>query len=158
MVPHEATKAVVEEAELRPAMAYAERHRWRLTWLPENLTLLADGSHPDSSPVRLHADLAGYRAIPPAWTFTAPGSTVPRECRFPAAGALPGGTGSIFHGKRLICAPFNRIAYSDHGGPHSDWKGPSLWLNVRGVVRATTLAEMLAVIICHLRYSPGWLP
>lgn len=28
---------------------------------------------------------------------------------------------SYFHGNNVICAPWNRGAYQDHGGPHSDW-------------------------------------
>jgi hypothetical protein len=64
--------------------------------------------------------------------------------------------GSIFHGSGVICAPFNRLAYGEHGGPHGDWGGPLSWLNVRGHVRATALADMLALIIAHLNYSPGW--
>ncbi|HVT70443.1 MAG TPA: hypothetical protein VHF26_22040, partial [Trebonia sp.] len=110
------------------------------------------------SAIRLHADLAGYRALPPAWTVIPPDATAPATYRFPAGGTLPGGVGSVFHNSKVICAPFNRLAYQQHAGPHSDWGGPAAWLSVRGHVRATTLAEMLAQIIMHLRYSPGWQP
>lgn len=155
MIPRDVTIAVVED-ELPTVTAYAQRHGWTVTWLPDSLALLADGRHPDGSAVRLHADVEGYRAVPPAWRFIPPDADTVQPHRFPQAGALPGGVGSIFHSNRVICAPFNSLAYSDHGGPHNDWNGPGAWLDVRRHVRAITLDAMLAQIVSHLHYSPGW--
>jgi hypothetical protein len=158
VVPREVTAAVVGE-ELPALRAYAGRHGWQITWDEASLVLLADGSHPaDGSPARLHADLAGYRALPPAWTFIPHNAEAAVPGRFPAPGPLPGGVGSIFHTSRLICAPFNRLAYQQHGGPHQNWGRPAAWLDVRGHVRATRLGEMLAQIVTHLNYSRGWQP
>jgi hypothetical protein len=155
MVPRDVTIAVVEE-ELAAMRAYGGRHGWTVDWRPVVLVLLADGTHPDRSPVRLHADVAGYRAQPPAWRFIPPGSESPEPYRFPKSESLPGGIGSIFHSSKVICAPFNRLAFKDHDGPHQDWGGPTAWLDVRGNVRANALAQMLAIITAHLHHSPGW--
>jgi hypothetical protein len=159
MVPHETTVAVVEE-ELLALSAYAGRHGWAISWLEKQFTVIAAGPHPaDHSPVRLQADVKSYRAFPPTWTFLPAADTdPPQKAPFPKAGTLPGGGSSIFHTQRVICAPFNMLAYKTHGGPHGDWGGPAAWLDVRGGhIRATKLAEMLAQIRLHLRYSPGWL-
>jgi hypothetical protein len=149
---------IVVEAELPPVHAYAQRHGWIVRWNPEKIRVVADGTHPaDSSPARLGADVHGYKAAPPIWRFLNPSNEDTSDIRFPRAGTLPEGKSSIFHSNRVICAPFNRLAYNEHGGPHGDWGGPSAWLLVRGHVRATCLAEMLAEILVHLKYSPGWM-
>jgi hypothetical protein len=153
MIPSETTIAVVE-AELPAMLAYAQRHGWTVTWSSTDLSVLLDGAHPDGSPIRWHADVAGYRAVPPAWTVapTASGAAV----RFPTGDALPGGKPSIFHSHKKICAPFNRLAYTQHGGMHGDWGEAVQWLSVKGHVEAKSLAEMLAQIDIHLGYSKGW--
>lgn len=155
-VPKDVTIAVVED-ELAAADAYARRHGWSLTWRKDDLAVLLDGKHPaDQSLMRWHADVAGYRAVPPAWSCFQGDAQGAWKRRFPKGGALPGGISSIFHSSNVICAPFNRLAFKVHSGPHEDWGGPADWLNVRGKVRATVLAEMIAQIIVHLTYSPGW--
>jgi hypothetical protein len=104
-VPKDVTIAVVED-ELAAADAYARRRGWRLTWLKDDLVLLADGKHPtDQSSIRWHADLAGYRAVPPAWTCFQQEGKDPFKRRFPKAGSLPGGASSIFHSAGVhLCA------------------------------------------------------
>lgn len=159
-VPIDVTIAIVE-SELRAAKAYAARHGWQLGWNKEELIVFADGKHPaDQTPVRWQADITSYRALPPIWAcFQGAGSdgaTIWKP-RSPKPETLPGGVGSIFHSSCVVCAPFNRLAYKEHGGPHSgDWGGSANWLQIRGRVRAINLAEMLAQIIVHLNYSKGW--
>jgi hypothetical protein len=159
MVPIETTIAVVEE-EMVPLAATAARRGWVVAWQPDLLKVIAEGPHPaDHKPVRLQADVTDYRSVPPAWTFLPPNPSQGEPSQrpiFPKPGQLPGEIGSIFHSNRLICAPFSRLAYNQHGGPHGDWGGPSSWLNVKGYVQAVNLAEMFALIWAHLRYSPGW--
>jgi hypothetical protein len=156
-VPKDVTVAVVED-ELQAANAYVRRHSWSITWQKEELAVLFNGKHPaDDCLIRWRAEVADYRAMPPAWTcfqVDDQGATTPR---FPKAGTVEGGVGSIFHPSGVICAPFNRLAFKVHAGPHDDWGGPADWLQVRGKVRATVLAEMIAQIVVHLKYSPGWL-
>lgn len=158
-VPRDITIAVVA-GELPAADAYAVRHGWRLNWEKEDLALFAEGIHPaDKTPVRWKADVTSYRALPPVWSCfqgEIKEEKLAWKPRFPKGGTLPGGVGSIFHSAGLICAPFNRLAFAQHSGPHSDWGGPADWLKVRGKVRATTLAEMIAQIVVDLTYSPGW--
>jgi hypothetical protein len=156
MLPRTSTLAAIE-AELTAMRAYAARHDWTVTWLEDSLTLVVNGRHPaDNSPIRLQAEVTNYRLVPPAWSVIAPDPNSPGKNRFPASGPMPGGASSIFHSSGVICAPFSRLAFHQHGGPHADWNGPTAWLDVRGKVRATTLAEMLAQITVHLLYSPGW--
>jgi hypothetical protein len=159
VVPRSVTIAAVE-SELVAMRAYAARRDWSVDWDPDSLIVVARGPHPsDQTPVRLRAAVAGYRAVPPAWTFESPAdpdAKQPGNAPFPKSGSVPGVGSSIFHGNRLICAPFCRLAFQDHGGPHGDWGGSAAWLKVRGFARATNLAEMLAVILLHLRHSPGW--
>ncbi|MEX2672843.1 MAG: hypothetical protein WD294_12115 [Phycisphaeraceae bacterium] len=145
------------EAELPAVHQYAERHQWQMAWNPEALRLTFDGTHPgDGRPLRIVADVTGYRGLPPSWTFEDPANG--KAKLFPRPKNLRGNTGSIFHrNQRRICAPFNRLAYKEHGGPHGNWGGPANWLQVKKnrQVRAIHLADMLAVIVGHLHASPG---
>lgn len=151
-VPTETTIAVVE-AELVVVQGYADRHQLAVDWKPERLQLNIVGKHPaNDDAVQIQADLAGYRAVAPAWTVTSPG----KDGAFPKGGTAPNGKGSLFHGNGVICAHFNRLAYKFHGGPHENWGGPDAWLQVREQVYAATLGEMVLQIIVHLNYSPGW--
>jgi hypothetical protein len=156
--PRDVTIAVVEE-ELPAAHAHAGRHGWRLAWLPNDLLLHADGTHPaDKSRMRLQGNLADYRALPPIWTCYELDANGTAKPRFPKGGSVPGVGASMFIDPGVICAPFNRLAYAtpEYQGPHGNWGGPAKWLDVRGYVRATCLGEMLAQIILHLQSSPGW--
>lgn len=145
------------ESELVALQAYAARHGWKVTWQPEQLVVLLDGVHPaDSSVARLRAGVDKYKMWPPAWRFLRTEAGREDEVRAPKAGTLPGGVSSMFIDKGVICAPFNRLAYTGHGGPHGDWNGVEKWLEVKGTVSATNLAEMFAQILAHLNHSPGW--
>ena len=67
--PKHVTIAAVED-ELPAADGYARRHGWSLTWLPDDLVLLADGTHPaDQTRLRLQAKLDSYRACRPRGRF-----------------------------------------------------------------------------------------
>jgi hypothetical protein len=106
--------------------------------------------------MRLEGVFDDYRALPPAWRFTQPASEELPRSAWPQPGNVPGIGSSVFHTNPVICAPFNLLAYNDHGGPHSDWGGPANWLALRpDLVRATSVGEMLSVIALHLHYSPG---
>lgn len=146
VVPKEVSVASVE-SELPPLQGYCERHHWAMQWVPDELRLILERQHVGTGEtIRMIGEVDGYPAIPPSWRFDGP--------KFPKASSVAGKS-SIFHGNRVICAPFNRLAYEEHNGPHKDW-ALSRWREVRGDnVRATTLTEMLAIITAHLRYSPG---
>lgn len=153
-LPPTATRASVED-ELDAARAWAARHGWLLHWNPETLVLRATTYHrPVGRLVEVIAQTDGYRGLPPAWTFVRPGTDDSVKAAFPAPGTVAG-IGSIFHSNPVICAPWNRLAYAENGGPHDNWSGPSAWLQVREVTTAHTIADMLSALDVHLRASPG---
>jgi hypothetical protein len=150
-----ATQAVVT-AETPAIMAWATRSTWEVDLDLGALVLNAGTVHPVArTNVVFHAELEEYPVLPPAWTCRdADGAIAPSV--FPLAGSRPGVSGSIFHGNKLICAPWNRLAYAVHGGPHSDWTELTVWKTIPGnVTQAHTLADMLATISIHLAASPG---
>lgn len=149
-VPPTLARASVE-AELDAARAWAIRHRWILWWDPDGLRLRASTYHPKAKRlIEVIAELDGYPAVPPAWRFVHPATDNTAQAAFPAAGP-----NSIFHTNPVICAPWNRLAYSENGGPHGDWSGPSSWLKVTGLTVAHTVPDMLATLNLHLHQSPG---
>jgi hypothetical protein len=151
MIPAVVTAAAVD-AEFPAVTAWAARRPgWAVRYDATTLILQADTIHPlTSQPIAIAAELTGYRAVPPAWTITGTDGT------FPAGGQVPGVPGSIFHPNRLICAPWNRLAYGEHGGPHADWGGQTNWTDAgTGNTKADTLADMLSQIALHLAGSPG---
>jgi hypothetical protein len=140
--------------ELPAAEALAKRMGWEITFNKDLLRVDVQVKHPKTGHLLLlDADLAGYRAVPPAWQFLEPKTREAVKNAWPAAAPVQGKS-SIFHGA-LICAPFNRLAFKDLQGPHNDWGGPTAWLDVKGTVFAANLAEMLQVIRLHLSVSPG---
>ena len=150
LLPARASRAAVE-AELPAVEAWAARHGWVIAHDLDGLRLRAATYHrPVRRLVEVIGDVTGYPAVPPAWYFVAIGTDETTKPHFPA----PGPT-SIFHSNPVICAPWNRLAYTEHGGPHSDWSGPAAWLQVRNQTTAHRLADMLAVIDANLRASPG---
>lgn len=158
MVPASVTLAVLEQ-ELPGASAFCQRQGWRIAVDEQKLQLVVDMQHPkDAQPLRLLGDLNGYRAVPPAWIYVDANSGAITPHASPSAGQVPGVGASIFinhNNGPVICAPFNRLAYSQYKGPHGDWAESSNWLSVRGPVYAARLGDMLAVIKLHLTYSPG---
>lgn len=154
MVPANVTQAVVA-AETPAVTAWAMRHRWTVTFAQDDTHLDAATIHPvTKNPIVFHAELDGYPAIPPAWTCRdADGNVTPAT--FPMPGQRPAVPGSIFHPNHVICAPWNRLAYGSHGGPHSDWADQSGWKTIGGVTQAHTIADMLNSLALHLAPSPA---
>jgi len=66
----------------------------------------------------LHCDADQYPTLPPAWRWCGPSGEEPDSPKF-----SPIGGSTFFHGNGVICAPWNRLAYSsvDSRGPHGDW-------------------------------------
>jgi len=154
MVPATVTLAVLEQ-ELPAAHRWAARHAWTLDADLDALQLTATTHHPaDHAELILVGEFTGYRAIPPAWRFIDPATGQPGPRAFPAPGSPPGGS-SIFHPMPVLCAPWNRLAYAEVGGPHGDWGAAAGWLNAANYSKAHTIADMLATVEAHLRSSPG---
>lgn len=149
MVPADVTRAVLDE-ESPGLLAWARRKQWDLLVDAARLVVVSWFPHPrDGGLLVLEGDLEGYKAVPPAWRF------LDIENGTESRRAFPLGTDSFFHSDRVICAPWNRLAYKDHGGPHGNWGGPSQWLDVRDGTQAHTLADMLAVLHGRVHLSPG---
>ena len=149
MVPADVTRAVLEE-ESPGLIAWAKRKRWDLCIDAERLVVVAWFTHPrDGGLLVLEGDIEGYKAVPPAWRFLdVENGTETRR-------AFPSGADSFFHSNRVICAPWSRLAYKEHNGPHDNWGGPGKWLDVTDGTQAHTLGDMLAVLHSRLHRSPG---
>jgi hypothetical protein len=159
MVPANVTIVCVE-AELTRADGWLARHVVSHKFDRETLRFEAVMTHVATGRLlRLVGDMAGYKAVPPAWTFVDLETGDPKPSAWPKGDPLPENAGAsifILHGAQsVICAPFNRLAYADANGVHSNWGNSSGWLQVQdpGHVKATTIGEMLAVIDLHLLQS-----
>jgi hypothetical protein len=128
----------------------AEHRGWPLKELPGpgfQLVLPAR----DHSRFGLHVLCDGYLGMPPAWRWCHPDTgACDQSCDMPAGG------GGYFHSSGRICAPWNRLAYSqvDPQGPHGDWE-LSTWLTNPKTGSCTTLAAMalrMAVELQSARY------
>jgi hypothetical protein len=96
------------------------------------------------------ADMTDYDVLPPAWRFTDP-----RNGKIIGKAAYPVASG-IFHSDGVICAPWNRLAYGESGGPHSDWGLPTGWKTPRPpYTYAVTIPDMLERIVREIRGARG---
>ena len=59
--------------------------------------------------------------------------------------------------KGIICAPFSRLTYGMHGGPHSDWRTLEDWNKYKHpkIMHADTIGDMLQLIQYDLVHSAG---
>ncbi len=148
------------EAELGGARAWAVRHDLELIWCaPERLLRVVLLQTETKQPFYLQAQCDDYKALPPAWDWRDENwAGAPATHLSPNSQSTPFG-GSMFierQGRAIICAPFNRLAYGTHNGPHSDWGDPAQWLTAGGAhVRATTLGDMLQAILRDFRFTTG---
>lgn len=153
-VPTEITKLEIEE-EIRAAEAWAKRHEIPFEWIEERLELQVVFTQPVSNDLYyLQGLFDDYREIPPRWIFTdSSWSDQVKKQNFPKGESTPFGS-SIFHSNGVICAPFNRLAYNDYNGPHSDWGSPAQWPNAaRDKVVADTMGDMLSAIHRDFKFT-----
>jgi hypothetical protein len=150
VIPAEQTLIILAD-ELEGARSWAERHGVTMEWLPGSLELHVTLVQPETNyPFLLRGRFLDYRALPPEWTFSdEKWQQSGRRCDSPK-GVPIGRWGTIFidyEGIAVICAPFNRLAYREHAGPHADWSGPANWLNAAaGRIHADTIGDMLQSI------------
>ena len=148
--------------EFEAAARWAERHSVPFEWLPVDLQLRLTLVQPETAlPFFLRGRFHDYRALPPEWTFTnEKWEGTGRPAHFPKVAHSPFGA-SIFimHGQNaVICVPFNRLAYTEHAGPHGDWNGPTSWLNAgSSSIHADTLGDMLQAIHRDFLLSRGYM-
>jgi len=98
-----------------------------------------------------------YKELPPVWEWRDKSwaersntslSPERRDTPFGPSMFLPHGNQAI------ICAPFNRMAFDSHGGPHKDWGEPAQWRTPRDPwVHAVTIGDMLQAILRDFRYT-----
>ena len=115
-VSPEVSRAYAEE-ELKEAEAWGGARGWSLDWKPEALILnVKMKSAVDGEEYLFEFSLRDYRQYPPSITPIHPMSGERGTRR-----AFPSGGRGYFHPNPVICAPWNRLAYQEHGGPHGDW-------------------------------------
>ena len=160
MLPPAVTDAAIGD-ELPGALAWAERHQIALdTRSIADRIIRAVFVQPGSGEkFYLQGAFEDYKAYPPIWEWYDEGWTTNEELHLsPNPGSNPLGS-SIFiqHNSRgLICAPFNRLAYGVHNGPHSDWGNPAQWITAgQGYVHAVTIGDMVNSILRDFRFSDG---
>ncbi len=155
LLPRFVTQAQLETEQ--PAIAaWATKHGWSIGISPADRMIRVRTTHPAAVlTLAAVADCAWYPSAPPAWQFVDAAGASPRSA-YPAPGNIAGISGSIFHPNGLICAPWNRLAYSELGGVHNDWGGIANWKTAaRGYTQAHTIADMLQTLMIHLMASPG---
>ena len=156
MTPPDITRVVITTDELAAITSWATRSGWDVTVDLDALRLTATATHPVTSrAVVFHGDVEGYPTQAPAWWC---GDSPSDKSGYPApmTTATPKLQGSIFHPNPCICAPWNRLAYTVHGGPHGDWGSTTDWKQAAATsTQAHTLPDMLATLRLHLQHSPG---
>lgn len=148
VLPREVTSNLVEH-EMQAVYAWAERHKVQLNWNPLTLHLQVRFVQPETEDhFFLLGSFEGYREEPPSWIFSDSSWTQSNvRCNYPLPSIKGPWGSSVFHSSGLICAPFNRLAYAAHQGPHRDWGSLAGWLHAgAGRVKATTIGDMLQVI------------
>ncbi len=163
MIPLAATDAAIAD-ELPGAMAWARRRQIVMDTrsIPVRTLRLVLEQPESNEKFYLQATFEDYRAYPPLWQWydASWSSTDALHLSPQDAGNRPASLGSsmfIKHGgKGLICAPFNRLAYGAHEGPHSDWGSLAQWMTAaEGYVHAVKLGDMLSAILRDFRHSSG---
>ena len=106
----------------------------------------------DGSRFALQVTCENFPGTPPIWRWCNPETHIPDQLL-----DMPRGSGGYFHNSGRICAPWNRIAYSqvDPQGPHSDWQLEN-WMTNPKTGCCTTLPAMalrLAVELMSARYQ-----
>jgi len=128
----------IMQEELEAMAPLAASYGWDVVPDLENLTVSAEmKSAVDGQIYVVEARCDGYKALPPFFEFIHPedGERGTHRC-YPAGG-------TFFHSTPCICVQWNRKAYQDVGGPHSDWKMAD-WMTSRP--GTTTLGDMFHLI------------
>jgi hypothetical protein len=159
MLPDRVTAAAFA-AELGPAREWAKREQFKLECDLPKMELRVTFSRADSGECfYLRGRFDGYKALPPTWEWCDANWSNAGEKRLSPDAAQTAHGSSVFldhHGTAIICAPFNRLAYAAHGGPHSNWGELTHWMTVaRRVVYAVTIGDMLHSIARDFRYTSG---
>lgn len=152
-------------AELPGARAWAARRGYEFVFDESTLCLrlpLVGRSANGSAGERylLKGNFDDYRAVPPAWQFVHPdtGADIGPSAYPAPPQPNPRGSGLFLASGptgAILCAHFNRLAYTEEQGPHGDWGPPTNWLNPppSAYTRAESVGDMLARIELEVRES-----
>jgi hypothetical protein len=104
------------DEELQPLIEIANRRGWTIARIDATTFVLGLPAR-DGSSFSLFCRCIGYPGVPPAWHWYNQETGALDQARDTPTG------GGFFHSAGVICAPWNRLAYSseDARGPHSDW-------------------------------------
>jgi hypothetical protein len=147
--------------DLPGVQAWAERGEHDLTWNEEELRLRVSLKGPDAEAYLLEGSFEDFPTLPPSWRFLDPrsGERIGAPAYPCSAEPSPRGTALIINGGGegvVICAHFNRLAFSEEGGVHGDWGPLANWQNQSGgYTYANTIADMLARIALEVSDSSG---
>jgi hypothetical protein len=152
LLPVETVRALTAE-ELPAALSWAERHGLDCRWNEQELKLQIHLRANNGEPYLLEGHFEDYPTLPPSWRFLDPrsgGAIGPAAYPAPA-NPYPRGSPLIIDGGIegvVICAHFNRLAFTEEGGPHGDWGPLSNWRNPGSspYTYADTIGDMLARI------------
>lgn len=103
----------------------------------------------DGSLFIVHVACNKFPGFPPAFRWYDP-----KTKKLDQPENTPAANGGFFHAKGIICAPWNRLAYSseDARGPHGDWDIGN-WRANSHTKGCTTLAAMLIRIDYELKHK-----
>ena len=140
--------AMTVEQQLAHVREVLDQKAWEITSIDAS-TFTVSMSASDGSLFVLRVVCDKYPGFPPAFHWCDP-----------ETGALgqpkntPAANGGFFHGKGVICAPWNRLAYSseDARGPHGDWDIGN-WRTNSHTKACTTLLAMLLRIDYELKHK-----
>lgn len=152
------------EAEMRPALAWAERNGYRLEYDDAQLRVRmpfesASNGQTLAERYLLEGSFEGYRTLPPMWRFLHPDTE--EDVGPPAYPSAPQpnpfGSGLFIQGGptgALICAHFNRLAFTEAGGVHNNWGTLTNWQSPPpDYTVAMTIGQMLQRIALETRIS-----
>jgi hypothetical protein len=158
-IPRAVTELTLEEPEHLPAAReWAAVNGLDLVFDADALTvdvaLSGPPAEPDAAPERylIRGWLEDFDALPILWRFLDP-----RNGQEVGTAAYPqAASGTVFHGQGLICAPWSRLAYQLHGGPHTDWGALTDWKTFRPpYTYAVTIPDMLDRLLRDTQKSTG---
>ncbi len=158
MLPDIVVNAAIK-SELMGTMAWAARHGIEVTTLMPAKKILRIVLIQEISMDRfyLQGQFNQYKAMPPVWDWRDENwSEKGGLCLSPKAEKTPFGSSMFFvnNNRAVICAPFNRLAFHTHGGPHNNWGDPTQWITAgRGYVSAVTIGDMLQAILRDFSYT-----
>lgn len=137
-----APAALLVKVELDALRENAGLMGWSVEQI-DDLTFVLGLSAKDGETYHLRVRCDGYPATPPAWHWFDPPTGRIDDRRDTPRG------GNFLHSKGVICAPWNRLAYTnvDSRGPHSDWQ-IGAWQN-NSYTRACRTLGAMALRIAH---------